>query len=266
MGVVLGLSDKQLARVRSRLEVFAGEMFEPMGRSDRRRWGEVYVRGLMLDGRRKSIEPMAARLEDGDEQCLQQFVNQSPWRSEPVRERLAVRMSAVIEPEAWVIDDTGFPKFGRQSVGVARQYSGALGKIGNSRANALGHSRPDRDRLARRPIPVARIRIPDDRPWRRTRRHLRAGARSADRPRHVQLSPVAAVANQPPPAAAHARSRGQTLVHRTQRPTIRASDARIDRVRGDPRPAHRPAAATRSQRTVPCRRAHPRRALPRHPA
>ena len=85
----------------------------------------------MLDGKRKSIEPLAARLEDGDEQCLQQFVNQSPWRWEPVRERLAVRMSAEIEPAAWVIDDTGFPKFGRASVGVARQYCGALGKIGN---------------------------------------------------------------------------------------------------------------------------------------
>jgi SRSO17 transposase len=48
-----------------------------------------------------------------------------------VRERLAVRMSAEIEPEAWVIDDTGFAKFGDQSVGVARQYSGALGKVGN---------------------------------------------------------------------------------------------------------------------------------------
>jgi len=85
----------------------------------------------MLDGKRKSIEPMAARLQDGDEQCLQQFVNQSPWRWEPVRERLAVRLSEAIEPQAWVIDDTGFPKFGNKSVGVARQYSGALGKVGN---------------------------------------------------------------------------------------------------------------------------------------
>src|SRR5713226_9290012 len=131
MGSVSGLSAKQLRRVRGRLVEFAGEMFEPMARKDQRRWGEVYVRGLMLEGRRKSIEPMAARLADGDEQCLQQFVNQSPWRWEPVRERLAVRMSAEINPEAWVIDDTGFPKFGDCSIGVARQYCGALGKIGN---------------------------------------------------------------------------------------------------------------------------------------
>jgi SRSO17 transposase len=131
MATVAGLSAKRLSRVRGRLEAFAEEMFEPMARKDQRRWGVVYLRGLMLDGKRKSIEPMAARLEDGDEQCLQQFVNQSPWRCEPVRERLAVRMSAEIGPEAWVIDDTGFPKFGRASVGVARQYCGALGKVGN---------------------------------------------------------------------------------------------------------------------------------------
>jgi len=131
IGSVAGLSDKQLARVRPRLEAFAAEMFEPMARSDQRRWGGVYLRGLMLDGKRKSIEPMAARLENGDEQCLQQFVNQSPWRWQPVRERLALRLSEAIAPQAWVIDDTGFPKFGDKSVGVARQYSGALGKVGN---------------------------------------------------------------------------------------------------------------------------------------
>ena len=53
--------------------------------------GEVCLRALMLDGKRKSIEPMAARLEDGAESCLQQFVNQSPWDWRPVRRRLAVR-------------------------------------------------------------------------------------------------------------------------------------------------------------------------------
>jgi len=110
---------------------FADEMLAPLARRDQRRWGEVYLRGLMLDGKRKSIEPMAARLADGGEQCLQQFVNQSPWAWEPVRKRLARRLSTAVEPEAWIVDDTGFPKFGRYSVGVARQYCGALGKVGN---------------------------------------------------------------------------------------------------------------------------------------
>jgi SRSO17 transposase len=128
---VVGLTDKQLGRVRGRLIGFADEMFASMRRKDQRRWGEVYLRGLMLDGKRKSIEPMAARVPDGDEQCLQQFVNQSPWDWVPVRRALAQRMGAEIGPEAWVIDDTGFPKFGKHSVGVARQYSGTLGKVGN---------------------------------------------------------------------------------------------------------------------------------------
>jgi SRSO17 transposase len=131
MGSVSGLSAKQLQRVRGRLVEFCGEMFASMVRKDQRRWGEVYLRGLMLDGRRKSIEPMAARLADGDEQCLQQFVNQSSWDWVAVRRALARRMCAQIAPAAWVIDDTGFPKQGRMSVGVARQYCGALGKVGN---------------------------------------------------------------------------------------------------------------------------------------
>src|SRR6516225_6281888 len=130
MSGVQGLSARELARVRGRLAGFAEEVFVPLARRDQRRWGEVYLRGLMLDGKRKSIEPMAARLGDGDEQCLQQFVNQSPWAWAPVRARLARKLSAVIAPEAWVVDDTGFPKFGRFSVGVARQYCGALGKVG----------------------------------------------------------------------------------------------------------------------------------------
>ena len=131
MPPVAGLSERELARVRGRLVEFAGEMFASMRRKDQRRWGEVYVRGLMLDGKRKSVEPMAARLADGDEQCLQQFVNQSPWDEVAVRRALARRMSRELSPDGWVIDDTGFPKFGRMSVAVARQYSGALGKVGN---------------------------------------------------------------------------------------------------------------------------------------
>lgn len=121
----------ELAEVRGRLSDFAEEMFIPLARRDQRRWGECYLRGLMLDGKRKSIEPMAERLGDGDEQCLQQFVNQSPWAWQPVRERLARRMVSELSPQAWIVDDTAFPKAGRYSVGVARQYCGALGKVAN---------------------------------------------------------------------------------------------------------------------------------------
>jgi SRSO17 transposase len=131
MREVAGLSERELARVRGRLVEFSEEMFASMRRKDQRRWGEVYLRGLMLDGKRKSIEPMAARLADGDEQCMQQFVNQSPWDPVPVRRALAERMGRELAAEAWVIDDTGFPKFGKRSPGVKRQYSGSLGKIGN---------------------------------------------------------------------------------------------------------------------------------------
>lgn len=144
MQAVSGLSERELLRVRGRLVEFCDEMFESMRRKDQRRWGEVYVRGLMLDGKRKSIEPMAARLADGDEQCLQQFVNQSPWDPVAVRRALARRMSREISPEVWVIDDTGFPKFGKMSVGVARQYSGTLGKVGNCQVGVSINAATDR--------------------------------------------------------------------------------------------------------------------------
>jgi SRSO17 transposase len=126
------MTNTELARCRKRLEQFLTDLVEPLGRSERRHWADVYVRGLLLDGERKSIEPLAARVPDGNVQALQQLVGQSPWAWLPVWERLAQRMTAELEPEpAWVVDDTGFPKQGAHSVGVERQYSGTLGKVGN---------------------------------------------------------------------------------------------------------------------------------------
>lgn len=120
----------ELAAVRGRLEEFAAEMFALLARRDQRDKGVTYVRGLLLDGRRKSMQPMAARL-GVDHQGLQQFVSSSTWAVEPVRERLARRVVEVVAPDAWVVDDTGFAKDGTASPGVARQYSGTLGKVGN---------------------------------------------------------------------------------------------------------------------------------------
>jgi SRSO17 transposase len=134
------MTDAQIKRCRERLEQFLVDLLEPIGRSERRRWGGVYVRGLLLDGERKSIEPMAQRLPEGNVQSMQQFIGQSPWDWNPVWEKLGQRMTAELEPDpAWVIDDTGFPKQGTHSVGVARQYSETLGKTGNCQVAVSVH-------------------------------------------------------------------------------------------------------------------------------
>jgi SRSO17 transposase len=127
-----GIAAAELAAVRGRLEAFAEDIFESLPRTDQRARGACYLRGLMLEGRRKSIEPMAARL--GGEihyQALHHFVAASPWDWRPVRRRLAERLVAELGPTAWAVDDTGFPKDGTCSVGVQRQYSGTLGKTAN---------------------------------------------------------------------------------------------------------------------------------------
>lgn len=126
------MTASEIDRCRKRLEQFLTDLLEPLGRRERRQWSSVYVRGLLLDGERKSIEPMAARLPEGNVQAMQQLIGQSPWAWAPVWQRLAQRMTAELAPDpVWVIDDTGFPKQGRSSVGVERQYSGTLGKTAN---------------------------------------------------------------------------------------------------------------------------------------
>lgn len=134
------MDSKELQSCRGRLEAFLEELLEPVGRLERRRWGNAYVRGLLLDGERKSIEPMATRLPDGNVQAMQQFVGQSPWDHRGVRKKLAGMMAGEMVPAvAWIVDDTGFPKQGKHSVGVARQYSGTLGKVGNCQIAASLH-------------------------------------------------------------------------------------------------------------------------------
>jgi SRSO17 transposase len=132
----------ELSVVRERLEAFAGEVFAPLSRSDQRAKGEMYLRGLLLDGRRKSMQPMAQRL-GVDHQGLQQFVTTSTWDTAAVRVRLARRAVDVVNPVAWVVDDTGFPKDGTGSPGVARQYSGTLGKVANCQIGVGVHAVTD---------------------------------------------------------------------------------------------------------------------------
>ncbi|MFI6061794.1 transposase [Streptomyces sp. NPDC051286] len=124
------MTPEEMEKVRTRLEAFAEEMLGSLARRDQRAKGELYLRGLMLDGKRKSMQPMAERL-GVDHQQLQQFVSSSTWDWAKVRERLARWGATNIAPEAYAIDDVGFPKDGYDSPGVARMYCGALGKRGN---------------------------------------------------------------------------------------------------------------------------------------
>ena len=126
-----GIAPGELAAIRGRLEAFADDIFESLPRKDQRARGACYLRGLMLEGRRKSVEPMARRLGEVHYQALHHFVATSPWDWRPVRRRLAERLVKALEPTAWAVDDTGFPKDGDHSVGVQRQYSGTLGKTAN---------------------------------------------------------------------------------------------------------------------------------------
>ena len=125
---------------------------EVKGDSQGRGNSGVYLRGLLQDGERKSIEPMVARVPRPPElldiqdpqQALQQFVNQSPWDEQKVWKRYRrVMAGPLASPRGiFVIDDTGFPKQGRHSVGVQRQYCGQLGKLANCvRQESLGRGK-----------------------------------------------------------------------------------------------------------------------------
>jgi SRSO17 transposase len=123
---------REIERFRLKLEAFLADVVLSMGRHERIQHDEEYIRGLLMDGERKSIEPMADRLPDGDVQALQQFVNQSPWPAKEVRASLARKVEGeFVDEPYWLVDEVSFPKQGKHSVGVARQYCGALGKTAN---------------------------------------------------------------------------------------------------------------------------------------
>jgi hypothetical protein len=114
------------------LTLFCHSLFTSLPRRDQRHWGEVYVRGLTTLPGRKSIRSISEQIAGGRaEQCLQQFVNQSPWSWAPVRRSLAENVAAALRPTAWVVREVAFPKNGDRSAGVARQYVDSLGRTLN---------------------------------------------------------------------------------------------------------------------------------------
>ncbi len=100
-----------------------------------------YCKGLLLPGERKSIEPMAARLDPDNVQPMRQslhhLVAKAPWSDETLLEQVRNYVLPAMQKQgpvvAWIVDDTGFPKKGKHSVGVTRQYCGQVGKQENCR-------------------------------------------------------------------------------------------------------------------------------------
>ena len=112
-----------------------------MNRPVQVRNGGLYLRGLLEQGARKSLEPLVERLgSDADYQSMQQFLADSPWDPAVVVRAVAERVVPEIDVRAWVLDDTGFPKDGKDSPGVKRQYSGTLGKTGNCQIGVSVHA------------------------------------------------------------------------------------------------------------------------------
>ncbi|MGH9546394.1 MAG: IS701 family transposase [Terriglobales bacterium] len=134
------MTPRELQALNERLTAFLEDLLIPLGRSERRHWARIYIQGLLLDGERKSIEPMASRIAGADVQALRQFVGQSPWAVEAVQRQLARKVVDLLsDPEVWILDETSFPKAGEHSVGVARQYCGALGKVANCQVAVTLH-------------------------------------------------------------------------------------------------------------------------------
>jgi SRSO17 transposase len=133
------MDQRRLADSESRFAVYVEELMGVIGHADRRGPLRDYCTGLMLPGERKSVEPMAAKTAPArtaaQHQSLLHFVGVAAWSDEKVLGKVRELVLPSIERhgpiEAWIIDDTGFPKKGTHSIGVARQYCGQVGKQDN---------------------------------------------------------------------------------------------------------------------------------------
>lgn len=131
--------DLQAMDSESRFDAFVDGLTSVIGHADRERPLRDYCTGLLASCERKSVEPMAAVTAPdrtaAQHQCLLHFIGQGGWSDERVLAKVREMVLPVVERqgqiEAWIIDDTSFPKQGTHSVGVARQYCGQLGKQDN---------------------------------------------------------------------------------------------------------------------------------------
>jgi SRSO17 transposase len=119
-----------------RFAVYVEAVGNALAHADRQGPFHAYCRGLILPGERKSVEPLAARVQPDQvgaaHQSLHHLVAKAAWSDEALLAAVREQVLPALGPvTAWIVDDTSFPKKGKHSVGVARQYSGVLGKTDN---------------------------------------------------------------------------------------------------------------------------------------
>src|SRR6266496_2369494 len=134
---------------RERLVAFVGEVAEGFALARQRENALLYVRGLIEQGGRKSLQPTLLRLEETPAryESMQQFLADSPWDPGLLVRACAERVAAELGVAAWVVDDTGIVKDGKHSPGVKRQWSGTLGKIDNCQLTVSLHAVGERGTL-----------------------------------------------------------------------------------------------------------------------
>jgi len=127
---------------RERLLAFVEEMVRPLPHVRQRENALLYVRGLVEQGGRKSLQPTLFRLGESPAryESVQQFLADSPWDPTLLVRACAERVAPEIGVVAWVVDDTGIPKDGEHSPGVKRQWSGTLGKVDNCQVTVSVHA------------------------------------------------------------------------------------------------------------------------------
>jgi len=136
----MNLAPRDVAALADELAAYHA-LFAPLfARTEQRRGALCYLQGPLLDLERKTIEPLALALPDGDVQALQQFISQSTWDAEAVllrHQEIVAATRGDAETGVLIVDGCDFPKQGPASVGVARQWCGASGKVANCQASVV---------------------------------------------------------------------------------------------------------------------------------
>jgi len=134
------LAPRDVETLADALLAYHAEFAPLFRRAEQRHWALQYLQGQLLDLERKSIEPMALALADGDVQAMQQFISVGAWDAASLLERHQALVAASLGDPATgvlIIDGCDFPKQGQESVGVAPQWCGALGKVANCQASVV---------------------------------------------------------------------------------------------------------------------------------